>query len=711
MCGSHPSRRAGLPRLVAAGCVLVVVVAGCTHPRPPDPGPAQVARLRALPFGESNLAVVTKVLAKAGVGIYDDTAADGTQPVRVTRWQARNLAVEAANGGGIRGDVLAQLAATPPGAPPIGYLIGAWIKVYDSPASRFSAALLGPRDWRRPDQIVFPNLVLTLFLADATATSSPASGPTRGPTRAAPSGMGRAAPAAADGAGQVVLAGWVAAGPCPAATSFVQRAIAAVANALRVNTSRGGLLGFLGRIWNTAVDLAAGVVKGLIDTVTRPVVNLLVDVFGVVATIAQVTSFLVQWRATLAPEPAETRFGVGTETITGQLRLQVDHPQLPIPALVADCAAAVGVDLRGAGSAAGSTLSWDGVNLGRADLSTQLGADTILGKDNTARYTYHTGQESTALAKSPKVSAGQLQVTAAVARGDIERVRQLFSKLLLDQLPAAIRSIVEPLARPVLDASTRQLAALADVKAVGYATIRFHGEPPPEPLALPGTSGAPGPGSPSVPSTGAANVAVPSACKLLTAADVMTITANPVVKLTITQQYRRDYGPESVCDYVFEGAWQATSYWSNGVWRATNDYPVGGNPALGLVIRRSEGQRWRKLFQQNWPLSKGSDSQGVEYEHVTGIGDDAVYTFRPDLWPGGGEEDPTLYVGKGDKEVEVDFTGFVPGIGDQENPGIGTWIRTGSLPEYGQFRWNGEYLARQRQVMLQIARLVLKRLP
>lgn len=55
---------------------------------------------------------------------------------------------------------------------------------------------------------------------------------------------------------------------------------------VRVADPAFGPTAFLGRVWNPAVDLAAGLIRGLIDTVTRPVVNLMVQVFGLVATIA-----------------------------------------------------------------------------------------------------------------------------------------------------------------------------------------------------------------------------------------------------------------------------------------------------------------------------------------------------------------------------------------------------------------------------------------
>ncbi len=147
-------------------------------------------------------------------------------------------------------------------------LLAAWITTYDSSGARFVKALLGDRDWHRAQEATYPLLALTLFLADAS-----------GGVNASPTAFA-ARPVA-----------FAAAGPCTAVTEFVQKAINAVASVLKVNTSGGGFLGFLGKIWNTAVDLATEFVKGLIDVVTRPVVNLLVNVFG-------------SWRRSPRPRPS-----------------------------------------------------------------------------------------------------------------------------------------------------------------------------------------------------------------------------------------------------------------------------------------------------------------------------------------------------------------------------------------------------------------------
>ncbi len=465
---TRPAGRTRRTRWCAAGLAVALFATGCTgatdsagQASPPQRRLAET--LQALPFGDV-MDIVTDALTQAGVGVSEDGAAAAASPVRLTRWQVRNLAVEAANGGGIAGATLAAAAPMPDGMPAMPYLVAAWAKVYDSAGARFARELMGEQDWPDADRILFPNLVLTLFLADATA------GVQLPESSAAPS---------------LGLAGVAKEDACTFGARFVQGAIADFVKALKVDTSGGGFLGFLGTIWNVAVELAASAVRVLVKQVTQPVLNLIADVFGVVALIVEVSSFVVKWRAQLRAEPSHSRFGVDSEIVAGRFQLVLAQQQPPIPDLVIGCAAAVGVDLRNAGSAAGSRLTWTERNNGRADLSTRTGADDVLGRDKTASYRYQTGQETAELARSSQTESPALQVSVRVHRNDVAKVRELFTKLLFDQIPQPdVRSVVERIARPRLDQVTAQLAALTDVTASSRTFITHHvAEPSPSPSA------------------------------------------------------------------------------------------------------------------------------------------------------------------------------------------------------------------------------------
>lgn len=556
-------------RSVTLVVAAVLLVAGCGRATSPGLEAEHVDTLRRLPISEAAVAVVTDVLTSAGVAVVDAASPDSTTPVQVADWQVRNLAVEAANGGGVDGQTLNELAPVPDGAPPMAFLLAAWITTYDSAGARFSRELLGEQDWRRAHEVTFPQLVITLFLADATADAGRADATAYAGLATAYAGLaattsaGRAetrdntapdtgrAEVRDDAAARIVgpvRAGTVSddavlavaqrspAGPCTTATSFIQNAIATVANALKVNASGGGLFEFLGRIWNTAVDLAAAVVTGLIEAVTRPVVNLLVDVFGVVAVIAQVSSFLTHWRVTGTPDPEENAFGVIPDVVTGSIRIAVADQQLPIPPLVVDCAAAFGVDLTEIG-AVGSGVEWVERPIGRPDLAVRVAADTVIDRDRSATYVYQTGLETPELARSPKERAGLLQVRASIARADFEQIRRLFAQLLLDQIPERIRPLVEPIARPIVDAVTRHLSAISDVRSTTYVAVIYHEEPDPEPAppgnAQPGGQSGRQPGGPppgaAPPGDGAPtapDVPIPDSCP---PAEALGYSTEPVI--------------------------------------------------------------------------------------------------------------------------------------------------------------------------------------
>ncbi len=461
-----------MTRLMGVRCVALalVVALGLSACVPSDPAPStidpgaqqKVDQLRGEPFDESSVAIVHDELAGAGVAIDGAWDAAAHEIIRITPWQLQNMATEAANGGGVSGAELDAASPPPDGVPPIGYLISAWALTFDSDGARFAHALLGDQDFHHPETILFPGVVTTLFLADATADYDATQVPIDGALGPAISTAAYRQP--------------LAAGPCSTVANFIQRAIATVANALKVNTSKGGVLGFLGRIWNAAVDLAAGLLKGLIEVVTRPVVQVLVNIFGAVETIRQLSSYLAPWRATVTPKPETNVFGIDDEKVHGRMTVSVLDNRLPIPEPVLDCAGVFGVNLRDAGSAVGSKVAWTPTNMARADLSRLDAAEDVLDRNQLANYDYFTGQESAKVAKGEK-HAGLLKVVASVKRNDIEKVNQLFKALVFDQIPASIRGIVTSIAGPILDAATSSLTALTDVRATGYVAITFHGKP------------------------------------------------------------------------------------------------------------------------------------------------------------------------------------------------------------------------------------------
>ena len=425
--------------------------------------------LLAMPVDRAGLDLVEGILVGAGVQVVDDVSSEATAPVRVTRWQVATMTGQAATGGGTLGRTLDELAPAPPGAPPIPFLIAAWMQQAGSDSARFAHALVGGK----PDEQIldarFPDLVVALFLAEATAgaDASTSRASEQSATRGTSRGPAQVRPAA--------LAQSLIDAPCTAVSTFVHDAIAAVVRALTIKSAGSGFFGFLAGIWNTAVALAAGVVERLVGSVTKALVEQLVGVFGALAAVQQVSSALIPWRAPLTPDPPTNRFGLGDETVTGAVTLKLAPHVLPLPAAIHDCARSVGVDLTA--TAKGSRITWTTALSGRTDLATTTSQPSELDAGESAVLGYRTGTEPPEAADEPELS-GTLTVSSTLRRNDVERLRQLLATVLLEQVPVELRSLVESLARPLLDAATGKLAELVDVHSTTQIPITFHRSPP-----------------------------------------------------------------------------------------------------------------------------------------------------------------------------------------------------------------------------------------
>jgi hypothetical protein len=424
-----------------------------------------VAWLRALPFTEATVDRFAEVLRASGVDVVADMSSSSTAAVRVTRWQVENMAVEAANGGGISGRTLAALAPTADGVPPMPFLIAAWMLQAETPAARFARDLQGSELGDDAYALIFPAAALTLFLADATGSQAapPTPGDSTAAAGAALSGEAVFSPA--------VLTVDALDAPCTAASAFIQNAIAAVAKALTIRTSGSGFFGFMASIWNTAVRLASAFVSGLVKNLTAGLLARLVGVFNAIAAVEQISSVLIAWRAPLEALPASNRFGVGSEHVTGDITMQLQPHVLPVPAAVKDCAQSVGVDI--SATAAGSRVRWTTTPSPRPDLATTLTSAASLDAKESATMRYQTGQDPEDSLDDPE-QVGTLAVAATIRRNDVERVRQLIAELLLAQVPVSLRSLVESLARPILDAATGKLAELTDVRSRAQVPVTYH---------------------------------------------------------------------------------------------------------------------------------------------------------------------------------------------------------------------------------------------
>jgi hypothetical protein len=426
----------------------------------------------------------------------------------------RNLATEAYSGGGQTGAEINRNFPTPAGMPPLGFVVNAWMIKYPGEAARFARALIGEHDWRHPETIVYPRLALTLFLADAasgknappasvvpqtgrpipvpTATRShsvdPSSvpvptqpfptqpSPSQRPTETASPTPAEPTPGEPTPVAMSVAYAERAIG-CDSVIEFVDDGIKKIAGLLKVDASgSGAFVRFLAFIWNTVVDLAAFVVKALIERISAPVVAAIGGVLTAVGAAYQIASLVKEWVVKLEPVPAANAFGIGAPN-SGRFKLTVTDDRFQLPSELESCSKAAGLDLAKAG-APGSKVTWTAVPSGRPDLAVQTSADATIGDDRTATFSYNTGVETAEQAKGSEVS-GAYEVRASIRREKIDQLRTFIADALLRplaglELPDFVKDFLRRYAANAIGLATDRLASFTDVKAYGMAHISYH---------------------------------------------------------------------------------------------------------------------------------------------------------------------------------------------------------------------------------------------
>ncbi|MDQ6825561.1 MAG: hypothetical protein M3007_08890, partial [Candidatus Eremiobacteraeota bacterium] len=314
--------RAVCSMLLCIALLAPILTAGCSNR-----SNGTIADLRE-GFSERSVTAAIGVLASAGVAVYE--APDSREPIRpiegagsplrFTRWQARNLALQASTGGGFLGSQLDGVIATPKKAPTFSFTLAAWITRYDGAGAKLAKQIMGKQDWQHAPKLVFSALVLALFLADATRSDG----------KRAASSAGGAPLLAMIPASQALkwnaLAERAAADtdPCSAASAFLQGTINNIVAALQIKgSSESNILNFLKFLWNIGIKIVGGIFMAVINNVLKPLTEVLQGIATALGVITQVVSALYKWNVSVLPH------GMG-EPNTGKrvMRFQVDHEAL-----------------------------------------------------------------------------------------------------------------------------------------------------------------------------------------------------------------------------------------------------------------------------------------------------------------------------------------------------------------------------------------------
>lgn len=471
--------------------LLVTACGGATQPSsaPATPTPAATAdpgsaatvtALRAKPYGTANTDAAVEALGRSGIAVVESVEktdplrpVDGkTAPLRFTRWQVHALGLEAATGGGLTGTELDALVPVPEGMPRTSRIVAGYLARVDSSGARLGRALLGDRDWTKPDEIVFPSLILATLSAEL-ARDAQAGASTSGTSPSALLGQRLAAVR-----GPLSDSGYAStAGICSSVSSFVEETVGAVFDAIKVKSDGSTAGDIAAGIWNFLVEIGEVVVQSILEVITAPVLAVVRAVAGAVAVIASIVSIVQPWALKVEGEPDPTRLGIEPAAgVSGTLTASIDVGGVDSwPGDVADCAATAGVPLPPLG-AAGAEITWRPLDQRPGGLMSTGEMDARMPDEGPAKAETTTGTESAETAKGEE-AVGLVRGDVVIKRPGIRELRGSLQNLLFAQLPAIVAAALQPILGPLIADLVEELAEMQDVKGSTYVSVIYHIKP------------------------------------------------------------------------------------------------------------------------------------------------------------------------------------------------------------------------------------------
>jgi hypothetical protein len=404
-----------------------------------------------------------------------DTLDAPTSGISVTRDQLEVMAAEVVGGSGILGGELDTVTPMPQGAPPLSYLLAAWL--HDAPTPRAQLARSwypGETDWTQAPTVLFPRAVLLLFIVDVAEQANTELPPL-------PADQTFVVPSSAptpEGTVAGLRAGPVGAA-CDLISGFFTNQIAALFDMLRLRTDflGGGALGFIGGIiatvWNTAVDLASAAVQRLVRNLGEPVLQAIGQAIAIAGIVSHVSTYVTGWHISVQANPQVITFPVApAPPLTGQF-VVTDASSRPWQPELQQCAQAFGVAIPRV-LEPDAPIRWDivnnaGVPDGRAPLISPTSPLTgVVPSQGSPLLEYTTGQDPSA---DGDLGLGNVTVTVGMSRSELTKLLQLVQRLV-DNLVASIVNFALPvpaLAEPVSAELQKLLRPLLDdlARAIG----------------------------------------------------------------------------------------------------------------------------------------------------------------------------------------------------------------------------------------------------
>lgn len=464
-------------------------------------GPETTVAATEAAFGVADFAAV-------GVGVYADagqqepllavsTSLPAT-PIRLLQTQLKAGLLEVADGQGVLGSSLDAGIPTDPGLAPPSFLIAGWVSGSGSPGALLAHRMMGDHDWTQAPSLLFPGLVLSLYSADAARFADALAGPgTALPTDASES-VTPDQPASRVGApgprgvtGSAGLSRPLTVGVCAQVKGFVDSMVASMFDALghlsspQVPSAGNVALDFFGAGIQTGLNLAVGVVNGLIDAgrflvvngiklAVQPILDQVARVASALGVVALITNLLRPWTIRMVADPASTRKAVGSEPgLAGTVGATVDLGGFDEwPAEIIGCAETAGVTLPSL-KPLGAPITWK-FDQSPGDLAVEdPGKATVLDAKAHAELAYTTTQEDEETAKGD-VRTGTMSFHVSIRRKEIADFQQTIGNLLFAQVPSLIAPILSALLRPTLDSVLAALPSFFDSTAQIPVPVVYH---------------------------------------------------------------------------------------------------------------------------------------------------------------------------------------------------------------------------------------------
>lgn len=270
---------------------------------------------------------------------------------------------------------------------------------------------------------------------------------------------------------------------CTQLQNLLTNTFDSIVSQLKVNATTG-VGGVLASIWNTVIEIAAGAAKVALGALTAPVMKLVRSAAVVLGLLSSVSSLLDPWDLITTGDPAVSHFGIepaSAPSVEVTTRV-LSEANFSWPADITSCAAVAGVTLSDPTKTAGSEIAWT------VDADQQVAQvqemDKVVGEDGTATLRFTTGTESAKDHEKGDEHTGIVSISASVKRSQIDDLIKLVDGLFLDQLPAPVAAIVDPLLGPVRTEARTRLQKLAQAEGkAGTMLVDYHGpaveDPPP----------------------------------------------------------------------------------------------------------------------------------------------------------------------------------------------------------------------------------------